>query len=634
MVSFNISASIVCGNMLKIGEEIKSLERAGVEYIHFDVMDGLFVPRYGLLPEMLEAITKITNIPVDVHMMVTNPEQYIEVFAKAGAKIFFVHSENNVHLHRTLKKIKEFGMEPGVVLNFATPIEVIDYIKDDINYIMLMGINPGIVGHKTIPGIYDKIKDVKEKIKNKKIKIMIDGGVTPETSSKMIKQGADILVCGASTIFRPHEGSLEEIIPKYRAYVEGSISNLKDSISKVDNIIKIEYGSRKISSEHQMKIEKHIYSREKCPLCLSRNLSEPISPHKDLKFPVLPVCVETPREEDNFAPFNIGMCNECGLILLKEVVNPEILYKIFHSDGIGKVWEEHYAKFAKLIRKHNQKGKLLEIGAGQGKLIKKLLEMNFSEIEVMDPQYEGPIENVKLHKELLTNDSAQKLNEEFDAVVSSHTLEHFLEFKEYFENSWKVLKKGGLLFTSIPNQELGFSKGYGNMLNYEHPSVCMNAHWFYLHYKYGFMIREISFFQDHSVQIVAEKMEGPINQEVDVKELSKKVLDSYWNNIKERIDKVRKFAKEDKENWIFGASNLSQPLFMYGLKETHFKGVLDNSPLKHNKRLYGTNLICRKPEEVLKENSNIRVFLNLAHYNQEVFEQLKSLNPNVECVFL
>jgi ribulose-phosphate 3-epimerase len=223
MKKFYISASMICGNPLNLEQEVKSLERAEVDYLHFDVMDGIFVPRYGLFPEMLTQITKITNIPVDVHMMVMDPEPYIDTFAKAGAKIFYVHVENNPHLHRTIRQIKNSGMDAGVALNISTPIEVLNYIIDEINYIMLMGINPGIVGHKIIPKIYDKISDVKEKIKDTKIKILIDGGVTPETSSEMIKRGADILVCGSSTIFKPREGTLEEVTKKYREIVEKSL---------------------------------------------------------------------------------------------------------------------------------------------------------------------------------------------------------------------------------------------------------------------------------------------------------------------------------------------------------------------------------------------------------------------------
>jgi hypothetical protein len=112
-------------------------------------------------------------------------------------------------------------------------------------------------------------------------------------------------------------------------------------------------------------IGKHIHKRTRCPLCCSGDLSEGMPPHVDLKFPLLPVCVEGPYEEDFFAPFTICLCNSCGLITLKHTIDPEILYKIFHSDGLGKLWEAHYEKFSQLIRKHHKSGRILEIGAGQ-----------------------------------------------------------------------------------------------------------------------------------------------------------------------------------------------------------------------------------------------------------------------------
>ena len=177
-----------------------------------------------------------------------------------------------------------------------------------------------------------------------------------------------------------------------------------------------------------MPIQEHIETRTKCPLCLSSEISQGIEPHVNLNFPILPVCVDELRENDDFAPFTICICENCGLILLKDVVNPEILYKIFHSDGIGKIWEAHYSEFADLIKKHIPSGKLLEIGGGQGKLITKLLEKYNSGVEVVDPLYEGPTENVKVHKTILSEETAPDFGQEFDAVLSSHTLEHFLEF--------------------------------------------------------------------------------------------------------------------------------------------------------------------------------------------------------------
>ena len=221
---YALTASLICSDPLDLRKSIEDIELAGIEYIHFDVMDGVFVPRYGLFPEMLSAIKKITNIPVDVHMMVINAEQYVSDFAKAGADILYVHVENNNHLHRTIRLIKNNGMKAGIVFNIGTPINVLDYILDDVDYIMLMGINPGIVGHKIIPKVYDKIKEVKEKIKDyPNIKIMVDGGVTPDTAPEMIKNGADIIVCGSSSIYRPGEGTLAETTKRFREKVDSKL---------------------------------------------------------------------------------------------------------------------------------------------------------------------------------------------------------------------------------------------------------------------------------------------------------------------------------------------------------------------------------------------------------------------------
>ena len=220
---FEITASLICGDPLNLEKAIREIIASDIDYIHFDVMDGVCVPRFGLYPEILTHLRTLTNMPVDVHMMVDNPELYIETYAKAGANIYYVHVENNNNLHRTINLIKNSGMKPGVVLNMATPIYVLDYILQDIDYIMLMAINPGIVGHTIIETIYDKIKDVKKQIEGTEIKIVIDGGVKLESSARLIKAGADILVCGSSTIFRPKEGTLQELTSKYLNHVNSAL---------------------------------------------------------------------------------------------------------------------------------------------------------------------------------------------------------------------------------------------------------------------------------------------------------------------------------------------------------------------------------------------------------------------------
>lgn len=214
-----IAASLICSDPLNLQKDIYELIKGQSDFIHFDVMDGQFVPRYGLYPEILSYLTKITNIPVDVHMMVSNPEDYIEDFYNAGATFYNFHIESTAHAHRIVKKIEKTGMKAGVALNPATPISSLDYLIEDIKMVVLMAINPGIVGHKLIPNMINKISDLREyadKRGNKELLIQIDGGVTFESGVKMIDAGADVLVCGTGTIYRPHEDTISNKIEEFR----------------------------------------------------------------------------------------------------------------------------------------------------------------------------------------------------------------------------------------------------------------------------------------------------------------------------------------------------------------------------------------------------------------------------------
>ena len=211
MNKVKIAASLICADPLNLMTELDQLIDSKVDLIHFDVMDGHFVPRYGLYPEILKEIKKKKNCPeVDVHMMVSNPEDYIELYANAGADYFSFHVESCNHSHRIIKKIKSTGMKPGIALNPDTPLNFLDWIIQDIEMVVLMTINPGIVGHKFIPELLEKIKLLREiaEEKNPSLIIELDGGVTPETIPSMVKAGADALVCGNGTIFRPNEDTI------------------------------------------------------------------------------------------------------------------------------------------------------------------------------------------------------------------------------------------------------------------------------------------------------------------------------------------------------------------------------------------------------------------------------------------
>jgi len=214
-----IAGSLVCSNPLRLEEDINELIKGKADFIHFDVMDGNFVPRYGLYPEILSYLKNITDIPVDVHMMVSNPEDYIEDFRIAGATYYNFHIEATNHAHRVVKKIEKAGMLPGVALNPATSLSALDYLIEDVKMVVLMAINPGIVGHKLIPNMIDKIKELREfadRRGNKNLLIEIDGGVTFDSGIVMAQAGADVLVCGTGTIYRPQEDTISNKISAFR----------------------------------------------------------------------------------------------------------------------------------------------------------------------------------------------------------------------------------------------------------------------------------------------------------------------------------------------------------------------------------------------------------------------------------
>jgi ribulose-phosphate 3-epimerase len=216
---FFLSASLICGDFLNLKKEIKSLEKGKVDMIHFDVMDGNFVPRLGLFPEIFTAIKSISDLPVDIHLMVNNPEDLIPIFSKSPKDTLTVHAETCPHLHRVIQKIKEAKMMAGIALNPATPINAVDYLLEDLSLIVIMAINPGILGHRFIPQMINKIKSLKHKIKNnKKILIEIDGGVTNETAPLLLQAGADILVCGSSTIFN-QDKPIDRKLIEFRRYL-------------------------------------------------------------------------------------------------------------------------------------------------------------------------------------------------------------------------------------------------------------------------------------------------------------------------------------------------------------------------------------------------------------------------------
>jgi len=198
-----ISASILNSDFGNLESEIHKAEKAGVDWIHLDIMDGHFVPNISFGPHIVSICRKITNLPLDVHLMISDPEKYIEHFADAGADYISVHVENNPHIHRTLQTIRLLDKHPGIVINPGTPIESIYGVLDSIDFVLLMSVNPGFGGQAFIPETLNKIERLSKVFLERKLNIPIevDGGINENTAIQARSAGANILVAG-SFIFK------------------------------------------------------------------------------------------------------------------------------------------------------------------------------------------------------------------------------------------------------------------------------------------------------------------------------------------------------------------------------------------------------------------------------------------------
>ena len=212
-----LAPSILSANFLTLGEEIKAAEAVGADMLHIDVMDGNFVPNITIGPFIVEAIRSITSLPLDVHLMIEEPERYIGDFVKAGADYLTIHYEACVHLHRTVQQIRESGIKAGVSLNPATPVGSLEHILQDIDIALLMSVNPGFGGQEFIPEAIGKIKTLRNLIREKGLSasIEVDGGIKLTNAADVISAGADILVMG-SAFFNSKDKDYEKFIAQFR----------------------------------------------------------------------------------------------------------------------------------------------------------------------------------------------------------------------------------------------------------------------------------------------------------------------------------------------------------------------------------------------------------------------------------
>lgn len=198
-----IAPSILSADFARLGEEIHAVEEAGADYIHIDVMDGHFVPNITIGPMVVKAVRQITDLPLDVHLMIENADLFIDAFRDAGADILTVHAEAVTHLQRTLAYIRGQGMKAGVSLNPATPLCVLDHVLEDTDMVLVMTVNPGFEGQKFIRSMIPKVRTLSEIIRSKglEVEIEVDGGIGPDTIGEISSAGANVFVAGSAIFY-------------------------------------------------------------------------------------------------------------------------------------------------------------------------------------------------------------------------------------------------------------------------------------------------------------------------------------------------------------------------------------------------------------------------------------------------
>jgi ribulose-phosphate 3-epimerase len=195
-----IAPSILSADFARLGEEVERVEQAGADYIHIDVMDGHFVPNITIGPMIARAVRQVTELPLDVHLMISNPDFFVDAFVEAGADMITVHAEAVNHLHRSIQYIRKAGARPAASLNPASPLNMIEYVLDDLDMVLLMTVNPGFGGQAFIPGMIPKIGSLREMIDKRGLdtELQVDGGIGPKTIGPVSSAGANVFVAGSA----------------------------------------------------------------------------------------------------------------------------------------------------------------------------------------------------------------------------------------------------------------------------------------------------------------------------------------------------------------------------------------------------------------------------------------------------
>ncbi|MBE3582876.1 MAG: ribulose-phosphate 3-epimerase [Limnochordaceae bacterium] len=216
-----IAPSLLAADFAHLAEEIQQVEQAGADRFHLDVMDGQFVPNLSIGIPVVEAVRRVTKMPLEVHLMIVEPERYVEAFRQAGADWLLVHAEAGPHLHRLLQTIHQSGAKAGVVLNPATPLEQLDYVLERVDQVLLMTVNPGFGGQAFLPEVLPKIRRLSQELQRRgvSVDIEVDGGIDRRTAPQVVSAGANVLVAGSSIFGQPDPG---QALQELRALARGA----------------------------------------------------------------------------------------------------------------------------------------------------------------------------------------------------------------------------------------------------------------------------------------------------------------------------------------------------------------------------------------------------------------------------
>lgn len=221
-----LAPSILSADFARLGEHVALVERAGAHLIHVDVMDGRFVPNLTVGPLIVEAVRRVTRLPIDVHLMIVEPERHLDAFARAGAQLISVHLEASPHLHRTLSRIRELGCRAGIAINPATSLALLEEALDDADYVLVMSVNPGFGGQRFIPAALDKVRRLAKMIQRRRLptRIEIDGGIGLENFADVVAAGARMIVAGSAIFGAPDPaavvGKMLELARSFEAHAQ------------------------------------------------------------------------------------------------------------------------------------------------------------------------------------------------------------------------------------------------------------------------------------------------------------------------------------------------------------------------------------------------------------------------------